>query len=275
VDCYPTLQDLRDTFLQFANRVPFYGACVVCGDDPNVRAILPRMTRRALTYGFSQDNALRAVELESGAGERFEVWDGEELRGEVSLLLLGRHNVLNALAAIAAAREMGVEFDVARRALASFPGAERRFQIRGEARGIRVVDDYGHHPTEVAATLEAARRFARGGRVVALFQPHRYTRLNAFMEDFAKVLSGAEVAVVTEVYPAAEEPIPGVDGASLVERLRQMAHPHAHFCASVEDLPVFAAPLLQEGDVVLTMGAGSITHVGERLLALLREGHGP
>lgn len=275
VDCYPTLQDLRDAFLQFANRVPFYGACVVCGDDPNVRAILPRMNRRTITYGLGEGCAYRAVPLDVPSGERFEVWVEGRLRGEVSLLLLGRHSVLNALAAVASAEEMGVAFADARAALATFSGAERRFQFKGEACGVRVVDDYGHHPTEIAATLEAARRFAGEGRVVALFQPHRYTRLAAFLQDFAEVLSEADLAVVTEVYPAAEEPIPGVEGRALVDRIASIGRVPVHFCAQVADLPGYVAPLLEGGDLVLTMGAGSITQVGDRLLEQLREGHGP
>ena len=275
VDCYPTLQDLRDAFLQFANRVPFYGACVVCGDDPNVRAILPRVTRRAITYGFGDGCHYRAFPLPCAEGERFEVRAGDRAPGEVSLKLLGRHSVLNALAAVAAAEEMGVSFTDASRALASFAGAERRFQAKGEEKGVRVVDDYGHHPTEIAATLEAARRLAGGRHMMTLFQPHRYTRLAAFLHDFAEVLSDADLVVVTDVYPAAEDPIPGVDGAALVERMASIGRAPAHLCPQVADLVSFAAPLLRAGDLVLTLGAGSITQVGDRLLVALREGDGP
>jgi len=177
--------------------------------------------------------------------------------------------VLNALAALAVGEELGVPFEEARRHLASFPGADRRFQLKGEAAGARVVDDYGHHPTEITATLEAARRTAGRGRVVVLFQPHRFSRLAALMDDFAKALAPADAVVVTEVYPAGEKPIPGVTGEALAERIRALGAGDVRYCASLEDLAELAARGIRPGDLILTMGAGSITGVGPQLLALL------
>ncbi len=276
VDCYPDLQDLKEAFLQFANRVPFYGSCVVCADDPNVRDILPRFTRRVITYGLSECVSFRAERLPAeGPGETFRLVARGGDRGVFTVPQSGTHIVLDALAALAVGEELGVATETLRGHLATFPGADRRFQLRGEAAGVRVVDDYGHHPTEIAATFDTARRVAGKGRLVVLFQPHRYTRLAALAPDFARVLSQADVVVVTEVYAASEAPIAGVTGTGLAERVAALGRSSVHFCALVEDLPSFVLPLLNAGDLVLTLGAGTITTVGPALLDRLgREGHG-
>jgi len=273
VDCYPDLRDLQEAFLVFANRVPFYGAIVACADDPSLRELLPRFRRRVLTYGLSGDADYRVESLSSGPeGERFALRVRGEARGEVRLPQVGRHVVLNAAAALAAGEEIGIPLESLRESLASFPGADRRFQRKGEAGGVTVVDDYGHHPTEVRATLQAARTVAGSGRIVVLFQPHRYTRLRALMGEFAHAFDGADTVVFTEVYAASEPPIAGVTGEVLADRTRARGHRDVHFCAEVKDLPAFIAPRLRPGDLVLTLGAGTITGVGERLLALLGEG---
>jgi UDP-N-acetylmuramate--alanine ligase len=267
VDCYPDLADLQEAFLQFANRVPFYGACVACADDANLRSLLPRFRRRVVTYGVREEADLVAVPAEDGgAGERFGLKVRGQDRGLVSLPQVGHHIVLNALAALAVGHELEIPFDVMRESLASFPGADRRFQLKGEAGGVKVVDDYGHHPTEIAATLQAARRVAGKGRVVVLFQPHRYTRLAALMDGFAKVLSAADVVVVSQIYAASERPIPGVTGEKLSGAIRGLGHREAFYCEKVEEMPEFIRPRLREGDLVITLGAGTITAVSDVLV---------
>lgn len=273
VDCYPNLEDLKEAFLSFANRVPFYGAVIACTDDDHVRELVPRMRRRVISYGLSEEADYRAIRVASTPqGERFRLVVRGVERGEVALPQVGTHVVLNATAALAAGEELGVPFELLCESLSDFPGADRRFQYKGEVAGVRVVDDYGHHPTELRATFEAARGVAGEGRVVALFQPHRFTRLHALIDDFAKVLQKVDVAVVTEVYAASERPIPGVTGQALVERAQALGHPDIRLCPEVADLPRTVVPLLRAGDLVLTVGAGTITTVGDRLLAALREG---
>ena len=273
VDCYPTIQDVREAFTLFANKVPFYGACVVCADDSNVRHIMPDIRRRVITYGAGEGLDYRATPSASPpGGEVFEVLFKGESLGNVEIRQAGMHNVLNATAAIAASAEMGIPFTSVRESLSSFPGTDRRFQIKGRAGGITVVDDYGHHPTELSATLKTARSSCAGGRVVVLFQPHRFTRLRAFLEGFASELSAADLVVLTDVYPASEPPIAGYDSAVLMKRIQDIGRSEVRLCSQVADLPVFAAPLLREGDLVLTVGAGSITLVGDRLLKLLGGG---
>jgi len=272
VDCYPDLRDLQEAFLAFANRVPFYGAIVACADDPNLRELLPRFRRRVLTYGLSEGADYRVEPRASSPdGETFALRVRGQARGDVHLPQVGRHIVLNAAAALAAGEEIGIPLESLRESLASFPGADRRFQRKGGAGGVTVVDDYGHHPTEVRATLQAARTVAGSGRVVVLFQPHRYTRLKALMGDFAGAFDRADAVVFTEVYAASETPIPGVTGQALADRTRALGHPEVHFCPEVKDLAAFTVPLLRPGDLVLTLGAGTITTVGERLLSLLGE----
>ena len=273
VDCYPDLEELKEAFLQFANRVPFYGGCVVCADDPNVRALLPRFKRRVVTYGVDQPADYSAQDITAEAsGDAFSLVVRGRERGRVVLRQAGRHMVLNALAALAVGEELGIPFQEACAHLGTFPGADRRFQFKGEAGGVRVVDDYGHHPTEILATFEAARRAAGGGRLVVLFQPHRYTRLAAFMDAFARVLCQADLAVVTEVYAASERPLEGVTGGALVERIRGLGRGDALFCPRVDDLAATVSPLLKPGDLVLTLGAGTITGVGAELLARIGGG---
>ncbi len=275
VDCYPTLDELKAAFLEFANRVPFFGGCVACSDDPNVRAILPLIRRRVVTYGteFPADFCAVSVDPPPGFGETFDLYAGGRLRGEIALKQVGHHIVLNALAAVAVAEELQIPFDAIRQGLASFPGADRRFEHKGDRGGVRVVDDYGHHPTEIRAVLEAARRMAGEGRVVVLFQPHRYTRVAALMDAFAEVLAQADLLLVSDIYAASESPIRGVSGKELVRRIRRLGHSGVRHCPRVEDMAVTILPALRPGDLVVTLGAGHITTVGERLLALLEGRH--
>jgi UDP-N-acetylmuramate--alanine ligase len=273
MDHYGTLDNLKDAFTTFCNRVPFYGLNVLCLDNPNVQSLLPRMEKRFVTYGSSHqaDYRLEGVRLE-GFSTRFEAFRRDEPLGEFRVRMVGAHNALNALAVIAAAEEMDVPLDVLRSALAEFGGVQRRFTVRGEAAGVTVVDDYGHHPTEVQATLAGARR-AFGRRLVVAFQPHRYTRTHELLNEFATSFNDADVVFVSSVYAAGEEPIPGATSEALVEAIQAHGHRDVTFVEKRTELARALLPRLREGDLVLTLGAGDITQVGPELLELLRQ-HG-
>jgi UDP-N-acetylmuramate--alanine ligase len=269
MDHYGTLEALQTAFVEFCNRVPFYGLNVLCLDHPNVQALLPRLEKRAVTYGSSHmaDYRLEGVALE-GFTTRFNAFRRDEPLGEFRVRMVGAHNALNALAVIAVAEEMEIPLDTVRGALAEFGGVQRRFTVRGEVGGVTVVDDYGHHPTEVMATLAGARR-AFGRRVVVAFQPHRYTRTHDLMKEFATSFNDADVLFVTSVYAAGEERIPGATGEALAEAIRAHGHRDVTYVDKRADLAAAVAPRLREGDIVLTLGAGDITQVGPELLALL------
>jgi UDP-N-acetylmuramate--alanine ligase len=271
MDHYGSLEALYDAFVSFANRVPFWGLTVLCLDHPGVQAILPRMTRRTTTYGFSPQADLVASELAAAAGAtEFTVRRRGELLGRVAVPLAGEHNVQNALATLAVALELEVSFARAAEALASFPGIERRFEHKGRARGVRVVDDYGHHPAEIRATLAAARQ-VHAGRVVVVFQPHRYTRTQHLFEDFATAFHHADVLVLTEIYAAGEDKIPGIDAQRLAEAIRAHGQRDVRFLADLDAIPGALVPELREGDLVITLGAGNVSSLGPKLLALLEE----
>jgi UDP-N-acetylmuramate--alanine ligase len=269
MDHYGTLERLQSAFVDFCNRVPFYGLNVLCLDHPNVQALLPRLEKRFVTYGSSHmaDYRLEGVRLE-GFTTRFEAFRREEPLGEFRVRMVGAHNALNALAVIAVAEEMDIPLDTVRSALAEFAGVQRRFTVRGEVNGITVVDDYGHHPTEVMATLAGARR-AFGRRVVVAFQPHRYTRTHDLMKEFATSFNDADIVFVTSVYAAGEDPIPGATSDALVEAIRAHGHRDVTYVEKRADLAAAVAPRLREGDIVITLGAGDITNVGPDLLNLL------
>ncbi|MDX2153797.1 MAG: UDP-N-acetylmuramate--L-alanine ligase [Bryobacteraceae bacterium] len=259
VDYYPTMDATRDAFRRFLAKVPFYGAIVACADDDNVREILPQARGRVITYGRS-------------AGAHYQVTgDSSPFRiegvGTFEVGVPGAHNVLNAAATVAVGLELGVKTEVMQAALARFRGAGRRFERKGEAAGVSVIDDYGHHPTEIAATLEAARG-AGFARVHVLFQPHRYTRTQALMEEFAGCFGRADSVYVLDVYAASEPAIPGVTGAALAARI-----PHAQYAASVPEAVSALVAGARAGDAIITQGAGSVWQAGELLLeALWRRG---
>jgi UDP-N-acetylmuramate--alanine ligase len=271
LDHYGSYEALEAAFVSFANRVPFWGLSVLCLDHPGVQAIVPRMTRRTTTYGFASQADLVATKLRSEApGTRFEVRRRTERLGEVRLRLPGRHNVLNALATLAVAEEQGVPFETSADALGAFVGIERRFETKGSAAGVRVVDDYGHHPAEIRATLDSAREI-HTGRVVVAFQPHRYTRTRDLWDDFVTAFNDADVLVLTDIYSAGEAKIPNVEAARLADALRAHGHRDVRFASNLDDVVDELAATAREGDLVLTLGAGSISQVGGRLLAKLRE----
>jgi len=272
LDHYGTVEDVVQAFVGFANRVPFYGLAVVCVDDDRIARILPQLTKRITTYGITRTDAdyVAAAIRHDGLHTHFRVIVRGKDHGEFTLHMPGVHNVGNALAAIVIADELEIPIEVTRAALAGFEGVQRRFTIRGESKGVLVVDDYGHHPTEIRATLAGARTSYPSRRIVAALQPHRYTRLRDNLEGFAASLDAADVVVVTDVYAAGEPPIPGVDAARLVEltkaRLPDRLVIHEPTLAG---LPARLAAIAEPGDLVLTLGAGNITRAGPVLLELL------
>jgi UDP-N-acetylmuramate--alanine ligase len=266
---YGTMDHLKAAFVEFCNRVPFYGLNVLCLDHPNVQALVPQIEKRVVTYGVAHgaDYRLEGIKLD-GYSTSFKAFRRNEPLGEFKVRMVGAHNAMNALAVIAVAEEMDVPLSTVRDALAEFGGVQRRFTVRGEAKGITVVDDYGHHPAEVRATLAGARR-AFGRRLVVAFQPHRYTRTHDLMAEFATSFNDADVLVVTSIYAAGEEPIPGVSSPALVEEISRHGHRDVTFVERRADIASALLPRLHEGDLVITLGAGDITQVGPELLQLL------
>ena len=266
LDHYGDFAALQAAFRDFANRVPFWGAAILCLDDPNIQLLLPEITRRSVTYGFSSQAEIRADRVEArDLRMQFRVLRGDEVLGEVSLASPGRHNVSNALAAVALGLEFDVPFAAIREGLEAFSGVERRFELRGHWRGAPVIDDYAHHPAEIQATLEAAQG-GMGRRIVVAFQPHRYTRTRDLFEELAGSFHAADVLLVTEVYAAGEEKIPGVDAAALVEAVRGRGHREAHFVAEREAIVPRLRELARGEDAILFMGAGDIGRLASELL---------
>jgi UDP-N-acetylmuramate--alanine ligase len=267
LDTYRDLADLQEAFLGFANKVPFYGCAVLCLDDPPVQGVLPRVERRVVTYGLTPRASVSARDLDvAPLGSSYTATlDGEAL-GPVSLAVPGAHNVANSLAAVAVGVNLEVPFEAIREGLSSFAGVDRRFQVRGEASGVLVIDDYGHHPTEIRVTLETLRRRAGGRRTVVLFQPHRYTRTRALWDEFGRAFDQADRLLVTDIYPASEEPLPGVTAEALVHAIVEHGHRDADYAGDLASATARLGQEVREGDVVLTLGAGSVWTAGEELL---------
>ncbi len=272
LDFYKDLADIRHTFVRFLNRVPFYGAVIACADSPGVRHILKRVKRRTVTYGLDQpaDFRVRDVQLYSFSSAFTLVHRGRD-QGRFSLGMPGRHNVQNALAAIATAHELGIDFRVAEQGLSTFAGVHRRLERKGEKSGITVYDDYGHHPTEIRATLEALRNALPGSRIWVVFQPHRYTRTRALAEEFGTAFDSADALVITRIYAASEPAMPGVDETLIIDQIKARGRGGlvVHRVPEIEDVPGFLRDQCRAGDTVLTLGAGSIWRTGEQLLVKL------
>ncbi len=276
MESYGTWENLQQAFADFANKVPFYGAIMACADDGPVRDLLPRFTRRVITYSLSDrpsDVVARGMQLEA-FGSTCEVLQrrpggGMAVMGGLQLRVPGRHNLMNALGAVAVGLEAGVPFDRIASALEEFRGAERRFQMCGEAAGVMVVDDYGHHPTEIAAVIAAARA-GIDRRVMVVFQPHRYSRTSQLMPEFGDALSAADEVVLTDIYAAGEPPMPGITVDALAAAVRGSGASPVHVVKSLDELPAAVAALARRGDLILTLGAGSIGTAGSRILDAIR-----
>ncbi len=272
LDYYRDIEHIKDVFLQFIDILPFYGVAILCFDDENISRLLSKIQRRVITYGLSEQADLYATRIESrGLETTFTArFRGRDL-GRVTINRPGRHTVYNSLAAIAVALELDINFNVIVRALANFDGVQRRLQVKGERGDVLVVDDYGHHPTEIRATLDAVREGWPGRRLVVAFQPHRYTRTQALFAEFQTAFHRADVVVLTDIYAAGEEPIFGVTTPHLLEAMKEHGQRNTYYVATVEALPEALADLLQAGDLLLTLGAGNIVRAGEQLLNILEE----
>jgi UDP-N-acetylmuramate--alanine ligase len=270
LDHYGSMDRVLEAYLTFVNRVPFYGVAVLCVDCANVRSLLPHVRKRVRTYGESPDADYMARHLQiDGLKTTFEAWQGGTRLGPVTLQMPGRHQALNALAAIAVATELDVPFALSGAALGRFDGIHRRFEVIGEVNGVMIVDDYGHHPTEVAATIHAARQaFSR--RVVVAFQPHRFSRTRDLFGQFLHAFDAADLLVLTEIYPAGERPIAGTSGEALYTALRRRGHVDVRFVPERTAVAEMLRQLVRPGDVVLILGAGDVARCGHELLALLQ-----
>ncbi len=270
LDYYPGITEIKDAFLTFANIVPFYGCTVMCSDNEHVREIAPQIKRRTITYGieYAADYSAREIKFQ-GSKTSYSLGYKGEIVGEIELNVPGMFNVYNSLAAIAVGRELELDIPAIRKGLASFKGVQRRLEIKGQVGSITVVDDYGHHPTEVKETLAAARHVWKERRVV-VFQPHRYTRTKALFDEFTQAFNDADVLILNDIYPASEEPIAGVNSAALSLAIKKAGHPHVEYIAKAEDTIEYLLKIAKPNDAVLTLGAGSVYKIGEAFLKQLK-----
>jgi len=273
MDYYHDMDDVRACFKNFVNKIPFYGASVLCLDDPNVQAIIPHVERRRMTYGLSAqaDISAHGIRYDQSFGSVYTVWRGAEAIGDITLRVPGLHNVYNSLAAIAVGFELEVPFTQIAEALGNFTGSGRRFQFKGEVGGVLIIDDYGHHPTEVRATLAAAKIGSGGRRIVVLFQPHRYSRTHDLMEEFARSFNNADTLFVTDIYAASEDPIEGVTAEALTGAIKRFGHKDVRYVGPLESSATTMRDHVKPGELVVTLGAGTVSRVSDQLLSLLRE----
>jgi UDP-N-acetylmuramate--alanine ligase len=271
LDCYENLDEIKSAFVTFANKVPFYGSVVLCLDEDSLREIIPRISRRILTYGLTPQAEIRGINLTCrNEHTEFTVIYRDREQGRIKIQLPGVHNVKNSLAALAVGFELEVPFETIKKALEEFTGVHRRFEIKAELNGVLIVDDYAHHPTEIEASLKAARD-GWGRRIVAVFQPHLYSRTRDFHTDFGRAFFDADILVVTDIYPAREDPIPGITGELVAESARSFGHRQVVYIPSKEEVPEYLKSIVREGDLVITMGAGDIWQVGESLMTMLKK----
>lgn len=271
LDFYKDINEIKRAFLNFINKIPFYGVAVLCLDERHIQSLIPSIEKRYITYGMSTQADYQARDISLlPLGSRYRVlYRGEDL-GWFELSVPGLHNVNNSLAAVAVARELDVDTEVIRRALKEFSGVQRRFQIKGEAKGIMIIDDYGHHPTEIRATLAAAKA-CLGRKVVSVFQPHRYTRTERLLEEFFTAFNQADEVIVMDIYAAGEPPIEGISGRAVCEGIRRHGHKDAEYIPDRNSLIEHLVERLRTGDVLLTLGAGDVWKVGEAVLERLKE----
>ncbi len=267
IDFYHNMDNLRKTFVDFINRIPFYGRAIICVDDKEVQGLIPKLTKSYLTYGLNPQSDIRASEIsKQGLNTSFVVTVKNRIVGRITISIPGDHNVLNALAAVGVGLELDLDFECIREGLKDLGGLKRRFEIKDERDGILFLDDYGHHPTEIVATLSAAKECWPDRRLVVVFQPHRYTRTRDLYDKFVTSFNQADLLIITTLYGAGEEPIPGVDSRSLYQGIRDHGHRAVHFCPSKEDIISLLLNEMRPGDLVLTLGAGDIHVVGTELL---------
>jgi UDP-N-acetylmuramate--alanine ligase len=272
LDFYSGIDEIKRTFVEFINKVPFYGLAVLCIDSDNVAAIIPQVQKRFITYGLTSQADFRASDIRiEGMRTTFTAHFRGERLGDVSFNMPGAHNVMNALAATAVAMELDVPFAVIQEGFRDFGGVGRRFQVKGEPGGVMVVDDYGHHPVEIRATLAAAKGGWRDRRLVVAFQPHRYSRTKELFDDFVTAFYDADVLVLTDIYAAGEEPIPGVSSADLARAIKKHGQRDVTYIASREEIPAHLLGVLKPGDIFLTLGAGNLWQIGDTVLANLGE----
>ncbi len=272
LDYYEDLDHIKETFLRFIDKVPFYGAAIVCLDDANIASILPEVTKRVITYGLTPQATIYGDNISFSDGRvSFSVKNGDRLLGEISLAPPGKHNVYNALAAVAVGVELEIPFAEISSALSTFEGVQRRMQKKGEVRGITVVDDYGHHPTEIRATLKAIKDSWPEKKLVVLFQPHRYSRTEALFDDFQTCFHQADKLVMTDIYAASEQPVEGVTTENLLAGIKKHGQRYTQYVPEVAMLAAAIVDDLESGDLVLTLGAGNIVRAGEELLNILKE----
>lgn len=273
MECYTDMDDLRGAFVEFMNKVPFFGAVVICLDEMSLQELMPKIERRIITYGLSTQSDLRATRIRFEKDKtRFEVNSRNFSYGEVEIDLLGMHNVKNTLAAIAVGLELGMDFASIREGLSRFHGVRRRFEIVGEARGILVVDDFGHHPTEIRVTLQGAK-LGYDRPIIAVFQPHLFTRTRDFAGDFGQAFLHSDKLIVTDIYPSRENPIPGVTGELVAKAARDYGHRDVHWIPKLDNVPARLMEIAKPGDIVITFGAGDVNRAGREFFRMLSEGN--
>ncbi len=267
LDHYGTLENLKSAFLEFIEKLPFYGFAVMCLDHPNVQDLLPGVSKKVVTYGISKQANYRLTRVEKeGVSLRFVPIRFDEELEPVTLNIPGVHNALNALAALAVCSELGVPYESIRKGLSSFSGVARRFEVKGEVDGVTVVDDYGHHPEEIKNTIATARDVFGERRLIVVFQPHRYTRTRDLFREFTMAFNDADLLLVMDIYAAGEDPIPGVTGESIFEGIREHGHRDVRFLPTIDEVIEFLRENARPGDVILTLGAGNVYKAGELFL---------
>ncbi|MBP1654915.1 MAG: murC, partial [Bacteroidetes bacterium] len=272
LDCYRDLEDIKSAFIQFATKVPFYGFVVLCLDEPALQDIMPKLKKKIITYGLNGQADLQAVDITHRQNvTRFVVLYGGKELGDVELQIPGKHNVQNALAAIAVGLEVGIPFAKVKAGIEKFTGVFRRWELKAEVGGVTVIDDYAHHPTEIRATLAGAKAGWRR-RVICVFQPHLYSRTRDFYDEFGRAFFNADVLVLTDVYPAREEPIQGVSGELIVNAAREFGHKNVNYVPDKKDIPAYLLKIKRPGDIIITMGAGDIWKFGEEFIKNLKGG---
>jgi UDP-N-acetylmuramate--alanine ligase len=271
LDYYKDLEEIKSVFTEFVNKVPFYGSVILCLDEATIQEIMPRIERPIVTYGLVPQADLVAHSIQfSESRSLFKVKHRDKDLGEISLLVPGIHNVKNSLAALCVGLELEIPFEKMKKALSEFKGVSRRFEIKGEIDGVMLADDYAHHPTEIKATLKAARDGYKK-RIIAIFQPHLYSRTKDFYKEFGKSFFDSDLLIVTDIYPAREEPIPGITGELIVSKAKEFGHKEVFYIPRKEEIIPFLSKILKENDLVITMGAGDIYKIGENLISELKK----